>query len=65
MPAPQQLQHPHLAGSGAAFAAVKLALSSASTAFDRMKNAAKQATEMAEANIAKASKTAEPSSKKK
>ena len=53
------------AGSEAAFAAVKSALTTASTAFDSMKNAAKQATEMAEANIAKASKAAESSGKKK
>jgi phasin family protein len=53
------------AGSEAAFAAVKSALATASTAFDNMKNAAKQATEMAEANIEKASKAAESSSKKK
>ena len=53
------------AGSEAAVAAVKSALATASTAFDTMKNAAKQAAEMAEANIAKASKAAEASSKKK
>lgn len=52
-------------GSETAFAAVKTALATASTAFDTMKNAAKQATEMAEANIAQASKAAESSGKKK
>ncbi len=53
------------AGSETAFAAVKTALATASTAFDTMKNAAKQAAAVAEANIAKAGKAAKESSKKK
>lgn len=43
------------AGSDVAVAAVKSALTAATTAFDNMKNVVKQASEIAEANIATAS----------
>lgn len=46
------------AGSDVAVAAVKSALEAASSAFDNMKNVVKQASEMTEANIAKATSSA-------
>lgn len=52
-------------GSDAAVAAVKSALTAASSAFDNMKNVVKQASEIAEANIASATKATETTSKKK
>jgi len=57
------------AGSDVAVAAVKSALTAASSAFDNMKNVVKQAAEIAEANIATASdatvKAATAATKKK
>ncbi|MBT0959579.1 phasin family protein [Denitromonas iodatirespirans] len=44
------------AGSEALFAAAKTSMAAASTAYDTMSKAAKQATEMAEANVAAATK---------
>ncbi len=52
-------------GSDAAVAAVKSALTAASSAFDNMKNVVKQASDIAEANIASATKATETTSKKK
>ena len=46
------------AGSDVAVAAVKSALEAANSAFDNMKNVVKQASEMTEANIAKATSAA-------
>jgi phasin family protein len=46
------------AGSDVAVAAVKSALEAANSAFDNMKNVVKQATELTEANLAKATSTA-------
>ena len=46
------------AGSDAAVAAVKSALDAANSAFDNMKNVVKQASEMTETNIAKATSAA-------
>lgn len=52
-------------GSDAAVAAVKSALTAASSAFDNMKNVVKQAAEITEANIASATKATESVGKKK
>lgn len=53
------------AGSDVAVAAVKSALAAANTAYDSISKAAKQATELAEANFAAATSVAKETTKKK
>jgi hypothetical protein len=52
------------AGSDVAVAAVKSALAAANTAYDSVSKAARQATELAEANFAAASNAAKETRKK-